>query len=181
MTEVRYSERLVLEGISCSKLKGLYHSLDKARLMNYFGYDEAAWEHCSAMVELGMETFRLSQYVFVLREKQSLKAIGECGFHTWNRFHHKAEVFYLIRQNAYKRKGLMSEALVQVLKFGFEELDLHRIQACTAKENEASQRLLHKNGFSQEGTLRQDYLVNGVFDDSLCFSLLRPEWKEESL
>lgn len=75
----------------------------------------------------------------------------------------------------------MSEALLQVLKFGFEELDLHRIQACTAKENEASKRLLHKNGFVQEGILRQDYLVNGIFDDSLCFSLLRPEWKKQSL
>lgn len=177
MTEVLYSDRLVMEGISTTKLKQLYHSLDKLKLMDYLGYDEKAWELCRNMVTEGMETFRLSQYFFVLREHQSHMAIGECGFHTWNRFHHKAEVFYVMRNEAFKRKGLMAEALALLLKFGFEKLALHRIQACTAKENEASRRLLQKSGFVMEGTLRQDYLVEGTFDDSICYSLLQPEWK----
>lgn len=48
-----------------------------------------------------------------------------------------------------------------------------------AKCNKPSVKLIEKNGFIFEGTLREDYIVNGVHDDSDCYSLLKQEWERQ--
>lgn len=67
----------------------------------------------------------------------------------------------------------MSEAVTRVIEYGFHELQLNRIGAVVFIENEASNRLLRKLGFQQEGILR-DYMVqNGSAHDTYVYSLLR--------
>ncbi|MFM2224947.1 MAG: hypothetical protein RJA07_1149 [Bacteroidota bacterium] len=110
-------------------------------------------------------------------DKQTNLPIGECGFHTWNKKHSRADAFYLLRHDVDKQKGLMSEALPVVLKYGFEEMKLHRIAAMIADWNTASKKLLLKNNFKKEGTLREDYFFDGKNEDSDCYSLLKWEWK----
>lgn len=75
----------------------------------------------------------------------------------------------------------MTEALETVLKFGFTELNLHRVEALIADENEPSKRLLLRYGFLKEGTMREDYVVNGVNEDSDCYALLKWEWEKNIL
>lgn len=73
----------------------------------------------------------------------------------------------------------MSEAVKIILNYGFMELGLHRVAALTASSNDASIALLKHFGFIKEGTLREDYVVNGVNEDSVCFSLLKWEWEKQ--
>ena len=75
------------------------------------------------------------------------------------------------------RKGIMTEAVEQVIKYGFENMQLHRIEALVADYNIASLNLLKRQGFVFEGTMRQDYVVNGKSEDSDCYSLLKHEWQ----
>lgn len=70
----------------------------------------------------------------------------------------------------------MTEALTEVLAYGFNELNLHRIQALVADKNIASKRLLQHFNFRLEGVSREDYCVNGKNEDSTIYSLLKPEW-----
>ncbi len=119
-----------------------------------------------------METDRLSLLVFLLVEKESGRTIGQCGYHTWNRLHDRAEVFYLLSDDGDKRKGYMKEALAAVLQYGFREMRLNRIEAFVADYNEPSVRLLHHYGFRKEGTARGHYLVDGVYEDSDFYALL---------
>lgn len=72
----------------------------------------------------------------------------------------------------------MTEALREVLNYGFSELKLHRIEALVAESNIPSIRLLKRFGFTKEGTMREDYVVNGVSEDSDCYSLLKWEWMQ---
>ncbi len=58
----------------------------------------------------------------------------------------KAEVGYDLNP-LFQRKGMMSEALKSIISFGFNELNLDKIDAFTHKENESSKKLLEKNGF----------------------------------
>ena len=58
----------------------------------------------------------------------------------------KAEVGYDLNP-LFQRKGIMSEALKNIIAFGFNELRLNKIEAFTHKENESSKNLLEKNGF----------------------------------
>jgi [ribosomal protein S5]-alanine N-acetyltransferase len=173
--------RLILKSITPTLIHELFNSKSKEEIKSYFGFDDAGFEHYKDMHEKGMETHRISIFFFLLIEKESDLPIGECGFHTWTASHNRAEVFYNMRNDDYKRKGYMTEALEAVLKFGFTELKLHRIEALIADENEPSRRLLLRYGFSKEGTMREDYVVDGKNEDSDCYSLLKWEWEQNYL
>ena len=105
------------------------------------------------------------------------KLIGTCGFCRWDRQHHHAEIGYDLWSD-YWGQGLMPEALVALVKFGFEEMILNRIEATTHTENERSQRVLAKLGFQREGILREYYCQDGIYNDQIQFSLLCREWRE---
>lgn len=79
-----------------------------------------------------------------------------------------AEISYYLSP-MYWGKGLATEAVREVLRFGFEDLKLHRIQAMVLKDNIASQKVLLKSGFEQEGVLRL-YYFGKEFHDTILFS-----------
>ena len=160
--------RLILKSVTPQLIHQLFEEKTEAEIKQFFEVDEMGYQHLKGMYEGGMETDRLSMYYFLLWSKESNKIIGECGFHTWNRLHRRAELFYKLRWDSDKRKGLMTEAVLKVLEFGFRELELHRIQALTANWNVASIKVLERFGFTKEGTMREDYLVDGIMEDSEC-------------
>ncbi|MGV3697560.1 GNAT family N-acetyltransferase [Flavobacterium sp.] len=170
--------RLILKSITPKLIHELFNTKTKEEIKSYFGFDDNGFEHYRDMHEKGMETHRISIFLFLLVDRQTNLPIGECGFHTWAASHNRAEVFYNMRDENAKRKGLMTEALEAVLKFGFTELKLHRVEALIADGNEPSKRLLLRYGFSKEGTMREDYVVNGINEDSDCYSLLKWEWEK---
>jgi ribosomal-protein-alanine N-acetyltransferase len=71
-------------------------------------------------------------------------------------------------------KGIMSEALGAVIRFGFDKIGAHRIQAEVVPQNRISLRLLEKLGFKQEGLLKQYLMhdVTKVFFDVIMLALL---------
>lgn len=171
------TQRLILKSITPVIIHELLNTKTKEEIIDYFGVDEAGFEHYKDIHEKGVETHRLSIFVFLLMDKETNLPIGECGFHTWNATHRRAEVFYVMRNEAFKQKGLMKEALKNVLEYGFTELKLHRIQALIAAQNQPSLKLLQHYGFTKEGTMREDYFVDGKNEDSECYSLLKWEWE----
>jgi len=126
----------------------------------------------------GMTTHSISFRLFLLMERRSGKTIGKAGFHTWHAIHRRAELGYAIDLDAYKNQGYMSEALAPVLKYGFEKMNLHRIEAFLSLANTPSVKLVEKFGFTKEGLLREHYFKNNVHEDSACYSLLRREYYE---
>ena len=114
---------------------------------------------------------------FRLLDKVTGNVIGRCDFHTWIQKHRRAEIGYHLTDDSYKNKGLMTEALGAVLVFGFEHMNLHRIEALIDEHNEPSRRLLEHYGFSREGILRQHYYINDVNEDSVMFSLTRSDYE----
>lgn len=173
------TERFTLESITPKKIHWLFDTKDDSQICEYLGIDEVNLPHYRNMHEGGMETNRYSHYYFLIRDKESAIPMGECGFHTWDRKHHRAELFYLLRLDEYKNKGYMTEIIKTVIGFGFKELKLHRMQALVANWNEPSLKLLKRFNFVFEGTSREDYLFEGKFEDSERFSLLASEWNGE--
>ncbi|MEP6466002.1 MAG: GNAT family protein [Parafilimonas sp.] len=174
------TDRMILKAITPSIIHDLFNTKSKAEIVAFFGVDEKGYEHYKEMHEQGMETHRISLYVFLLINKTTGLPIGECGFHTLNKTHRRAEVFYVLRNDADKQKGIMTEVLYTVLNFGFNELDLHRVEALVANDNVPSVKLLNKYGFMKEGTMREDYKVDDKNEDSDCYSLLKWEWQKLS-
>src|SRR5690606_39587178 len=77
------------------------------------------------------------------------------------------------------RKGYVSEAVLKVMEYGFDNLGLTRIGAVVFKDNEASSNLLLKVGFQQEGILRDYMYQNGKAYDTYVYSLRSEEHTSE--
>jgi RimJ/RimL family protein N-acetyltransferase len=95
------------------------------------------------------------------------------------REHSQAEVSFWLAVAAWGQ-GYMSEALKPVLCFGFEELSLNRLYAYHMARNPASGNVLKKNGFVQEGLLRQRVRKWGVFEDVMLLAILREDWENKA-
>jgi ribosomal-protein-alanine N-acetyltransferase len=110
-----------------------------------------------------------------ITRKEDDVLIGTCGFYDWNKTARRAEIGYDL-EPAYWEKGIMTEALHALLKYGFIEMELNRIQAIIDSDNTRSIRLVQKLGFKKEGVHRQRSHFNGRFRDDVCLSLLFEEW-----
>lgn len=106
--------------------------------------------------------------------KGSKELIGTCGYYDWNKTARRAEIGYDL-DPAYWGQGIMTEALRVILEYGFEKMELNRIQAIIDSKNTRSMKLVRTLGFKKEGVLRQNSYFNGQFRDEVVFSLLKKE------
>lgn len=91
--------------------------------------------------------------------------------------HDWAEMGYWIGK-PYWNLGYCTEAAREVVRYGFEDLDLNRIQARHMSKNPASGRVMQKLGMQLEGTLRQSLKRFGELEDAVMYSILREEYDE---
>jgi len=102
--------------------------------------------------------------------------IGWCCLVKWNPDYRSARIGYCLDDAAWGQ-GFATESAGSLLQWGFDTLDLNRVQAETDTRNGASSRVLEKLGFVREGMLREDCVVNGEVSDSWVYGLLRRQWK----
>lgn len=102
--------------------------------------------------------------------------IGWCSLSRWNPDYRSASLGYCYRIAAWGN-GYATEAARELLRWGYDALDLNRVQAETDTRNVASARVLEKLGFALEGTLREDCVVDGEVSDSWVFGLIRRVWR----
>ena len=88
--------------------------------------------------------------------------------------HRRGELGYWIGLPFWNR-GFATEASAALLDFGFNDLDLNRIQARHMTRNPPSGRVMQKLGMSSEGVQRQYVLVRGRFEDVATYAVLRGE------
>lgn len=175
-----HTERLILRAITPEVYDYIYANMDDNAIITFLGLpSEEALQKEKKKYHQGLSTHNRTFVLFQLIDKSNSNIIGDCGFHTWVPDHNRAEIGYKIFYDIYKKRGLMSEALAAIIKYGFETMNLHRIEALIAPYNEASKRLVQKFNFKQEGLLREHYVVNGIPEDSLAFSLLVHEFREQ--
>ena len=106
--------------------------------------------------------------------KETGKVVGVIGYVNRRPEHARAEVGYSLSRH-HHRKGLMLEALLRVIEYGFTDMQLHSIEAIIDAENIASGSLLEAVGFKQEAYFREDFLHNGVFRNSVHYGLLHSD------
>jgi ribosomal-protein-alanine N-acetyltransferase len=107
--------------------------------------------------------------------KDNQKFIGTCGYGVWIPPHQRAEIAYGLSRH-YWGKGLMTEAIHEVLRFGFATMDLNRVEARCFVENIGSERVMQKVGMNLEGTLRQQMYAKGKYRDLKLYAILREDY-----
>lgn len=119
---------------------------------------------------------REDYYRWAVIEKASGECIGQIAYFLVDSKNHFAEIEYCIG-SAFQCKGYATEATKSVIAFGFNEMNLHKVQICTKTINAPSKRVIEKCGFTYEGTLRDYFFMNGEYVGRLYFSILRSEYE----
>ncbi len=86
----------------------------------------------------------------------------------------------VIGEKAYWGQGYGSDAICAVLRFAFQELNLHRVYLRARADNARGIRAYEKCGFRHEGQLREAIYSNGRYYDELWMGVLRPEFDAPS-
>ena len=87
------------------------------------------------------------------------------------------EIGYRLFDRQRDGRGYISEATRLVVDYLFNAYPYHRLELLMDPLNIGSERIAQKNGFTQEGLIRQAFFINGVMRDAKMYSLLRPEWQ----
>ncbi|MBL7795084.1 MAG: GNAT family N-acetyltransferase [Saprospiraceae bacterium] len=168
--------RLTLSGISPELMRYIFENLPKDEIKRILGHrSEKDYEKEASKHQNGYSSYNRSFKLFLLTDKASNTIIGRCGIHNWNTEHRRAEIGYVMEDEQYKRKGLMTEAMEAILDYGFRHLNLNRIEALVGAGNVPSLRLMEKFNFTKEGLLRQQAYASDKFEDSVMFSKLYHE------
>ncbi len=174
--ETLTTERLILRKFTPEEFKHIFENYTESEIRKLLGItSDADFIKENEKYKKGYDSYNRSLVYFQLIDKQSNHIIGGCGFHNWFPEHSRAELGYGLTIEKYKQKGLMTEAMKPIIEYGFNNMNLIRIEACVGPNNLASLKLIKKYNFTQEGYLRKHYFQNGILHDSLIFSLLKGE------
>jgi ribosomal-protein-alanine N-acetyltransferase len=125
--------------------------------------------------EISEKYERQETVVWGIVYKERCKLIGDCGFIKWDASQARAELDYLLSRE-YWNQGLMTEAIMEVIRFGFERMQLSRIQEMCEIANVASARVMEKAGMRFEGVLRSYIQHDGKSLDMKMYSIIRNDW-----
>ena len=102
------------------------------------------------------------------------KLIGVIGHYRIQLENYRAEIGYMILPE-FNGQGIVTEAVKEVVKYGFEIMKLHSIEAVIDPDNVASANVLEKNGFVKEAHLKENEFHEGRFYDSVIYSILNKD------
>jgi RimJ/RimL family protein N-acetyltransferase len=114
---------------------------------------------------------------FHIETIENPQIIGECELEVVSRVHGWAEVAIGIGEREYWGKGYGSDAMGILLRFGFQELNLHRIALSAFEYNPRAIRSYEKVGFKREGQIRGHLKRGGARHNSVNLGILRSEWE----
>jgi len=135
------------------------------------------------LIETGRQAFadqRRIDWGITLKDQPALGVIGRCGFNYILQRDRRASIGYDLAF-AQWGNGIMTEAVRAMITFGFERLDLNRIEADAAAENIGSIRVLEKVGFKHEGVQEEQYFEWDEFHDLVMLALLKKDFDQREV
>ncbi|KGX91378.1 GCN5 family N-acetyltransferase [Pontibacillus halophilus JSM 076056 = DSM 19796] len=171
------TERLRLRKLTLEDVEDIYEYGSNDEVTRYVTWDT----HQSLSDSLQFVEFVLQRYEekevapWGIQLKETGKIIGTIDFVSRSPHHRKAEIGYVLSQEHWG-KGIVPEAVNELLTFGFTKLDLVRIEARCFIENAKSERVMEKSGMTFEGILRKVMFVKGEHRDLKVYSILKEEF-----
>ncbi|WP_232695497.1 GNAT family N-acetyltransferase [Brevibacillus daliensis] len=171
------TNRLILRQLRNEDVPDLFHYFSKDEVTKYYDL-ESFTEHTQAsnLIQFWKQRFEAEQGIrWGISLANQDRIIGTCGYHNWSKEHYKAEIGYELTPE-YWRKGIMTEAVEAIIKYGFMNLQLNRIEAFIDPDNLSSRKLLEKAGMKEEGLMKEYFFEKGQFVDAVLFAILKKEY-----
>jgi ribosomal-protein-alanine N-acetyltransferase len=172
------TERLLLREITFADVPALFEVHGDHECMKWFGVDPLVDEAGAQKLVEAFASWRALPNQgtrWGIQVKGQPFLAGTCGLFAWNRGWHKCTIGYELNPTM-QGNGYMQEALRSCLAWGFESMQLNRIEAQVHPSNASSIRSVERLGFKREGLLRQVGFWGGQFHDLYQYALLRQEW-----
>jgi [ribosomal protein S5]-alanine N-acetyltransferase len=165
--------RLDLVEIHHAFIDRYFEIMSNDEVTKFYGMDRLKTREEAAHI---VDSFQLSfsqkrgiRWGILLKENQ--RFIGTIGLNNINMPQKRAEIGYEL-DPTFWRVGITPEAVKEVLRYSFDELNLYRIGAVTFLDNQASIDLLEKIGFEREGILKGYIYQNNQHNDAYIFAYL---------
>jgi RimJ/RimL family protein N-acetyltransferase len=170
------TERLLLAEFMPADAQALFEIRSDSRVTKYLDRDNhKALEDSAEIITAIIQAYKDKKGIsWIIKEKKTLNVIGYAGFWRLIRESVRAEIGYALRPE-YWGKGIMTETLLKVIEFGFNEFGLHSIEGNVNPNNKDSIKLLEKLGFKKEAHFREDFFYNGKYLDSEIYCLLETD------
>ena len=167
------TERLLLRRVVIEDVNEIFALRSDQEVMKYIPRTlvkttEDALAHI-AMIDEKIDSNEGINWAITLKNNPRL--IGLIGHYRIRPEHFRAEIGYMLLPE-YHGKGIISEAIQGVVKYGFDKMKLHSIEAIIDPENFASEKVLQKNGFVKEAHLTDNEYFEGRFLDTVIYSIL---------
>jgi len=173
---VLHTDRLDLVAIKQEHLPDIFKLFGDSRVTQYYNVVTLTKEYeAQKYIDLFHSRFVDKagiRWGISLKERHNI--IGTIGFNNFAN-QHRANIGFDL-QAEFWGNGYLTEALKPVIEFGFMQLGINRIEAEVMQGNIASEKVLGKLGFKNEGILRQWMYWNGKHYDMTMFSLLQSEF-----
>ncbi|WP_105167838.1 GNAT family N-acetyltransferase [Pseudoalteromonas sp. T1lg23B] len=177
------TSRLALNKLSKDDTPALFEIFSDKSVVKYYDIDaHKSEEQSSALIDFFNSRFDEKVGIrWAIREKNTGQLIGTCGLNAINSKMKNAGIGYELSPK-YWGLGFTTEALRKIIGLAFSKespfCELYRIQADTMIDNVASEAVLKKLGFREEGVRRSSGYWKNEFHDLKCFGLLKPEFRE---
>lgn len=168
------TERLILRRTTTDDTNEIFRLRSDEQVMKYIDKERAAsLKDAEIFFNLINDSANANTGItWAIALKQSPdKMIGSIGFWRLIKEHYRAEIGYMLHPDFWK-KGIMKEALAEVIDFGFNEMKLHSIEAQINTGNTASAHILESVGFIKEAHFKENYFFQGIFSDTIVYSKL---------
>src|SRR5690625_4672001 len=156
------TERTILRPLTLHDAEAVFNYASREEVAHFVTWEtHKTIEDSKNFIHYALERYAnhlFAPWGIVLKENNEL--IGTADFVQWQQKHRVGEIGYVLSSD-YWGQGLIPEVAKELIRFGFEEMNLIRIQAICFKENVASERVMQKIGMEYEGTYRKKYYVKG--------------------
>jgi ribosomal-protein-alanine N-acetyltransferase len=170
------SERMLFREFQISDANDLFLIRSNNQVMKFMDTEKHKTINDSInLIHQVQESFKSQTGInWAIVEKSSNVFLGYFGYWRIMKEHCRAEIGFALKPE-YWGKGFMTESLFQFVNFGFNNMQVHSIEANVNPLNKKSMLILEKVGFKKEAYFRENYLFNGKFIDSVIFSMIEPE------
>lgn len=167
------TERLLLRQIQQDDIQNIFHGLSNPDVIQYYGISFTSLEATTAQMTWFKDLEETETGIWwAICSKDNQQFYGAGGFNEWSKEHKKAEIgFWLLPD--YWGKGFMQEAFPILCEYGFEQLDLNRIEGFVDSENTNCKKAIEKMNFKLEGTMRECEIKDGNYLSLDIYSKLR--------
>jgi [ribosomal protein S5]-alanine N-acetyltransferase len=173
------TERLVLRRIDNEDIEVVFELRSNPETMQFIPRDlqKTTQDTLKHIAEIENTIQKNEGINWAITFKDNPKMIGIIGFYRIKPENHRSEIGYMLLQE-FQGKGVITEAILGVLRYGFNILNFNSIEAIIDPRNIASECVLQKNGFVKEAHILQNVFHNGQFLDSVTYSLLKKNFKQ---